>query len=193
MKSTKGCEIYEYENESEDESKVSTRTQKTEPSQEESTPEIVSPFETNALPELDWPKEATLRFLSLIAVNGVFGDLSVEKIFYGFLSEKMAIIRSDEPGLFHYCVAEKDRKNIGKVPAVNLSPNYNIRPSPEECEKKMNQFYNMEYIKTKQMDKLEKGGRFEYKKSKHDTSRSFISSRRSVPSTSAVEEKKSQK
>ena len=169
VKTMKGCEIYEYdedESEEEPEQSEATRSQKTEIEQEESTSAIVSPFDMETLPDLDWPKEATLRFLSLIAVNGVFGDLAVEKIFYGFLSENMAIIKSDEPGLFHYCVAEKDRKNIGKVPAVDLKPNYNIRPTPQECEKKMSQFYNMEYIKTKQMDKLEKGGRFEFKKSR---------------------------
>ncbi|KAE9556129.1 hypothetical protein FO519_000617 [Halicephalobus sp. NKZ332] len=166
VKTMKGCEIYEYnEDGSEEDPEVSMSTRRTETSQEEeSGSTIVSPFD--ALPGLNWPKEATLRFLSLIAVNGVFGDQSVERIFYGFLSEKMAIIKSDEPGLFPYCVAEKDRKNIGKVPGINLKPNYSIRPSPQECEKKMNQFYNMEYIKTKQMDKAGRPGRFEYKKSR---------------------------
>ena len=182
VKNTESCEIYEYDDDEQDEEKeqpgTPMATRRTQVKQEKETRStsvdpaaaaaltaIVSPFDLEAFPDpLNWPKEATLRFLSLIAVNGIFGEPSAEKIFYGFLSERMAVIKSDEPGLFNYCVAEEDREHIGKIPAVDLMPSYDIRPTPQECEEKLNQFYTMEYIKTKQMKREEKPGSFEYKK-----------------------------
>ncbi|KAE9549173.1 hypothetical protein FO519_007621 [Halicephalobus sp. NKZ332] len=182
VKSLENCDIYEYDEDEPEEEKEQAgtpmQTRRTQVKQEKETrstsvdpsaaiTSIVSPFDIDAFPDpLNWPKEATLRFLSLIAVNGIFGESSAEKIFYGFLSERMAVIKSDEPGLFNYCVVEEDREHIGKVLAVDLQPNYDIRPTPQECEEKLNQFYTMEYIKTKQMRKEEKPGGFEYKKSK---------------------------
>lgn len=191
MKTVDGVEIYEYEDDEEMEvddeessSVVANRRSSTNKIVNDSKnssadqsllgldPPIFSPFDTEVFPDpLNWPKEATLRLLSLVAVHGIFNNPISEPIYYGFLAEKMASIRSDEAGLHEYCVARDDWDKIGRLPPIELKPSYDLKPTADEVEEKLNQFYNLEYIKTK-LSYTEKPQPFELKKDKSKASSS---------------------